>query len=173
MIEKLNKTGVFYKPSNLEEDKENLYGGINEYSNGGRPKKEFVYQNDDSDRFRTPSKMNLQKDDDDGDVTSRGNTPFYCTPEYCDSFKGDMDDPIQVPEVLDEKAATSLGTDEIASHAPLGSQGVQEEVEEVTDRRKRKGSQHVKSPYVVPKPNKRAKRSAKGSKFSVFLIVIA
>ena len=117
--------------------------------------------------------MNLQKDDDGVDVTSRGNTPFYCTPEYWDSFKGDMDDPIQVPEVSDEKAATSLGTDEIASHASLGSQGVQEEVEEVTGRRKRKGSQHVKSPYVVPKPNKRAKRSAKGSKFFVFLIVLA
>ncbi|XP_045083432.1 uncharacterized protein [Aegilops tauschii subsp. strangulata] len=166
MIEKLNKTGVFYKPSNLEEDEENLYGGINESSNdGGLPKKEFVYQKDDSDRFRTPSKMNLQKDDDGVDVTSRGNTPFYCTPEYWDSFKGDMDDPTQVPEVSDEKAATSLGTDEIASHASLGSQGVQEEVEEVTGRRKRRGSQHVKSPYVVPKPNKRAKRSAKGKFF--------
>ncbi|XP_044353156.1 uncharacterized protein [Triticum aestivum] len=166
MIEKLNKTGVFYKPSNLEEDEENLYGGINESSNdGGLPKKEFVYQKYDLDRFRTPSKMSLQKDDDGVDVTSRGNTPFYCTPEYWDSFKGDMDDPIQVPEVLDEKAATSLGTDEIASHAPLGSQGVQEEVEEVTGRRKRRGSQHVKSPYVVPKPNKQAKRSAKGKLF--------
>ena len=174
MIEKLNKTGVSYKPSNLEEDEENLYGGINESSNDvGRPQKEFVYQKDDSDRFRTPSKMNLQKDDDGVDVTSRGNTPFYCTPEYWDSFKGDMDDPVQVPEVSDEKAATSLETDEIASHALLGSQGVQEEVEEVTGRRKRRGSQHVKSPYVVPKPNKRAKRSAKGSKFFVFLIVIA
>ena len=84
-----------------------------------------------------------------------------------------MDDPVQVPEVSDEKAATSLETDEIASHASVGSQGVQEEVEEVTGRRKRRGSQHVKSPYVVPKPNKRAKRSAKRSKFSVFLIVIA
>ena len=112
MVEKLNKTCVFYKPSNLEEDEENLYGGINESSNdGGLPKKEFVYQKDDSDRFRTPSKMNLQKDDDGVDVTSRGNTPFYCTPEYWGSFKGDMDDPIQVPEVSDEKAATSLGTD--------------------------------------------------------------
>uniref|UniRef100_A0A8R7JWQ6 Ubiquitin-like protease family profile domain-containing protein n=1 Tax=Triticum urartu TaxID=4572 RepID=A0A8R7JWQ6_TRIUA len=166
MIEKLNKTGVSYKPSNLEEDEENLYGGSDESSNdGGRPKKEFVYQKDDSDRFRTPSKMNLQKDDDRVDVTSRGNTPFYCTPEYWDSFKGDMDDPIQVPEVSDEKAATSLETDEIASHASLGSQGVQEEVEEVTSRRKSKGSQHVKSPYVVPKPNKRAKRSVKGKLF--------
>ena len=83
MIEKLNKTGVSYKPSNLEEDEENLYGGINESSNDvGRPEKEFVYQKDDSDRFRTSSNMNLQKDDDGGDVTSRGNTPFYCTPEY-------------------------------------------------------------------------------------------
>ncbi|KAF7077619.1 hypothetical protein CFC21_082152 [Triticum aestivum] len=166
MIEKLNKTGVSYKPSNLEEDEENLYGGINESSNDvGRPQKEFVYQKDDSDRFRTPSKMNLQKDDNGVDVTSRENTPFYCTSEYWDSFKGDMDDPVQVPEVSDEKAATSLETDEIASHAPVGSQGVQEEVEEVTGRRKRRGSQHVKSPYVVPKPNKRAKRSAKGKLF--------
>ncbi|XP_073355358.1 uncharacterized protein [Aegilops tauschii subsp. strangulata] len=145
MIEKLNKTGVFYKPSNLEEDEENLYGGINESSNdGGLPKKEFVYQKDDSDRFRTPSKMNLQKDDDGVDVTSRGNTPFYCTPEYWDSFKGDMDDPIQVPEVSDEKAATSLGTDEIASHASLGSQGVQEEVDEVIN---------AYSSYLVDKVN--------------------
>ncbi|XBI03224.1 hypothetical protein VPH35_131663 [Triticum aestivum] len=134
MIEKLNKTGVSYKPSNLEEDEENLYGGINESSNDvGRPQKEFVYQKDDSDRFRTPSKMNLQKDDNGVDVTSRENTPFYCTPEYWDSFKGDMDDPVQVPEVSDEKAATSLETDEIASHASVGSQGVQEEVEEVID----------------------------------------
>ncbi|VAH92613.1 unnamed protein product [Triticum turgidum subsp. durum] len=134
MIEKLNKTGVSYKPSNLEEDEENLYGGINESSNDvGRPQKEFVYQKDDSDRFRTPSKMNLQKDDNGVDVTSRENTPFYCTPEYWDSFKGDMDDPVQVPEVSDEKAVTSLETDEIASHASVGSQGVQEEVEEVID----------------------------------------
>ena len=140
MIEKLNKTGVSYKPSNLEEDEENLYGGINESSNDvGRPQKEFVYQKDDSDRFRTPSKMNLQKDDNGVDVTSRENTPFYCTSEYWDSFKGDMDDPVQVPEVSDEKAATSLETDEIASHASVGSQGVQEEVEEVTGRRKRRG----------------------------------
>ena len=87
MVEKLNKTCVFYKPSNLEEDEENLYGGINESSNdGGLPKKEFVYQKDDSDRFRTPSKMNLQKDDNGVDVTSRENTPFYCTPEYWDSW---------------------------------------------------------------------------------------
>ncbi|XBI58016.1 hypothetical protein VPH35_039310 [Triticum aestivum] len=135
MIEKLNKTGVFYKPGNLEEEEENLYGGINESGNDGEfPEKEF--------------------DDDGVDVTSRGNTPFYCTPEYMDSFK-----------VSDEKAASSLGTDEIASHASLGSQGVEEEVEEVTGRRKRKGSQHVKSPYVVPKPNKRAKRSAEGKLF--------
>lgn len=28
MIEKLNKTGVSYKPSNLEEDEENLYGAL-------------------------------------------------------------------------------------------------------------------------------------------------
>ena len=87
MIEKLNKTGVSYKPSNLEEDEENLYGGINESSNDvRRPQKEFVYQKDDSDRFRTPSKMNLQKDDNGVDVTSRENTPFYCTPEYWDSW---------------------------------------------------------------------------------------
>ncbi|XBJ12039.1 hypothetical protein VPH35_016638 [Triticum aestivum] len=190
MIEKLNKTGVLYKPGNLEEEEENLYGGINESGNDGEfPEKEFVYQKDDSDQFRmleicprgnnkmkilnycyvpqhcTPSKMNLQKDDDGVDVTSRGNTPFYCTPEYMDSFKGDMDDPIEIPEVSDEKAASSLGTDDTASHASLGSQGVEEEAEEVTGRRKRKGSQHVKSPYVVPKPNKRAKRSAKGKLF--------
>lgn len=166
MIEKLNKTGVFYKPGNLEEEEENLYGGINESANdGGLPEKEFVYQKDDSDLFRTPSKMNLQKDDDGVDVTSRGKTPYYCTPEYWDSFKGDMDDPIEVPDVSDEKAATSLGTDEIASHASGGSQGVEQEMEEVPGRRKRRGSKLVNSPYVVPKPNKRAKRSAKGKLF--------
>ena len=93
MIDKLNKTGVFYKRGNLEEEEQNLYGGINESENDGEfPEKEFVYQKDDSDQFRTPSKMNLQNDDDGVDVTSHGNTPFYYTPEYMDSFKGDMDD---------------------------------------------------------------------------------
>lgn len=112
MIEKMNKTGVFYRTGNMEEEEENLYGDINESTNDGAfGHKEFVYQSD-KDNYRTPSqgKINKQKDDDEGKV------PYYCTPEYLNSFKGDWSDPIEVPEVSDEKAVTSLDTNEISSH---------------------------------------------------------
>ena len=165
MIEKLNKTGVFYKPGTTEEEEDNLYGDNGESANvGGLPRKEFVYQKEDSDELRTPKKMNVQKDDDGVGTNSRGKTPYYCTPEYFDSFKGDSDDPIQVPtDVSDQKSDTSLGTDEIASHASEGSNGVQEVVEEVPGKRKRRVSKVMKSPFVVQK-TKRTKRAAKGSK---------
>ncbi|KAE8801678.1 Sentrin-specific protease 2 [Hordeum vulgare] len=112
MIEKMNKTAVFYRTGNMEEEEENLYGDINESTNDGAfGHKEFVYQSD-KDNYRTPSqgKINKQKDDDEGKV------PYYCTPEYLNSFKGDWSDPIEVPEVSDEKAVTSLNTNEISSH---------------------------------------------------------
>lgn len=62
-MEKINKTGVFYKPGNMEE--ENAYGDNSESGNyGGLPRKEWVYQ-DDFEELHTPAKMNMAENDDD------------------------------------------------------------------------------------------------------------
>ncbi|KAE8819904.1 Sentrin-specific protease 2 [Hordeum vulgare] len=162
MIEKMNKTGVFYRTGNMEEEEENLYGDINESTNDGAfDHKEFVYQSD-KDNYRTPSqgKINKQKDDDEGNV------PYYCTPEYPNSFKGDWSDPIEVPEVSDEKAVTSLDTNEISSHESGHYNGVDEQVEKGIGKHKRTTSRAIKSPFVVVKPIKRAKHSAKAKLFN-------
>ncbi|KAI4984519.1 hypothetical protein ZWY2020_017149 [Hordeum vulgare] len=146
MIEKMNKTGVFYRTGNMEEEEENLYGDINESTNDGAfGHKEFVYQSD-KDNYRTPSqgKINKQKDDNEGKV------PYYCTLEYLNSFK-------------DEKAVTSLDTNEISSHESGHYNGVDEQVEKGIGKRKRTASRAIKSPFVVVKPIKRAKRSAKAT----------
>ncbi|KAE8799182.1 sentrin-specific protease 2 [Hordeum vulgare] len=141
MIEKMNKTGVFYRTD---------------------CDKEFVYHSD-TDDYRTPShsKMNKEKDDDGGHENSHAKVPYYCTPEYLDSFKGDRSDPIEVPDISYEKAVTSLETNEISSHGSGHSNGVDEQVEKVLGKRKRSASKAVKYPFVVVKPIKRAKRSAK------------
>ncbi|KAI4978141.1 hypothetical protein ZWY2020_014695 [Hordeum vulgare] len=160
MIEKMNKTGVLYRTGNMEEKEENLYGDINESTNDGAfGHKEFVYQSD-KDNYRTPSqgKINKQKDDDEGNV------PYYCTPEYLNSFKGDWSDPIEVPEVSHEKAVTSLDTNEISSHESGHYSGVDEQVEKGIGKRKRTASRAIKSPFVVVKPIKHAKLSAKVNK---------
>ncbi|KAI5010581.1 hypothetical protein ZWY2020_012718 [Hordeum vulgare] len=162
MIEKMNKTGVFYRTGNMEEEEENLYGDINESTNDGAfGHKEFVYQSD-KDNYRTPSqgKINKQKDDDEGNV------PYYCTPEYLNSFKGDWSDPIEIPEVSHEKAFTSLDTNEISSHESGHYNGVDEQVEKGIGKRKRTASRAIKSPFVVVKPIKRAKLSAKAKLFN-------
>ncbi|KAE8806780.1 hypothetical protein D1007_16865 [Hordeum vulgare] len=162
MIEKMNKTGVFYRTGNMEEEEENLYGDINESTNDGAfGHKEFVYQSHKDD-YRTPSqgKINKQKDDDEGKV------PYYCTPEYLNSFKGDWSDPIEVPEVSDEKTVTSLDTNEISSHRSGHYNGVDEQVEKGLGKRKRTASRAVKSSSVVVKHIKRAKRSAKAKLFN-------
>ncbi|KAI4991556.1 hypothetical protein ZWY2020_039942 [Hordeum vulgare] len=162
MIEKMNKTGVFYRTGNMEEEEENPYGDINESTNDGAfGHKEFVYQSD-KDYYRTPSqgKINKQKDDDEGKV------PYYCTREYLNSFKGDWSDPIEVPEVSDEKAVTSLDTNDISSHGSGHYNGVDEQVEKGIGKRKRTASRAIKSPFVVVKPIKRAKRSAKAKLFN-------
>ncbi|KAE8788247.1 Sentrin-specific protease 2 [Hordeum vulgare] len=120
------------------------------------------------DDYRTSShgKMNKQKDGDGGDVNCHGKVPYYCTPEYPDSFKGDRSDPIKVPDVSDEKAVTSLKTNEISSHGPSHSNGVDEQVEEVLGKCKRIASKAVKSHFAVVKPIKRAKCSSKAKLFS-------
>ncbi|KAE8788634.1 Sentrin-specific protease 2 [Hordeum vulgare] len=162
MIEKMNKTGVFYRTGNMEEEEENLYGDINESTNDGAfGHKEFVYQSD-KDNYRTPSqgKINKQKDDDEGNV------PYYGTSEYLNSFKGDWSDPIEVTEVSHEKAVTSLDTNEISSHESGHYNGVDEQVEKGIGKRKRTASRAIKSPFVVVKPIKRAKRSAKAKLFN-------
>ncbi|KAE8812785.1 hypothetical protein D1007_10113 [Hordeum vulgare] len=162
MIEKMNKTGVFYGTGNMEEEEENLYGYINESTNDGAfGHKEFVYQSD-KDNYRTPSqgKINKKKDDDEGNV------PYYCTPEYLNSFKGDWSDPIEVPEVSHEKVVTSLDTNEISSHESGHYNGVDEHVEKGIDKRKRTASRAIKSLFIVVKPIKRAKRSAKAKFFN-------
>ncbi|KAE8787282.1 hypothetical protein D1007_38768 [Hordeum vulgare] len=162
MIEKMNKTGVFYRTGNMEEEEENLYDDINESTNDGAfGHKEFVYQSD-KDNYRTPSqgKSNKQKDDDEGNV------PYYCTPEYLNSFKGDWSDPIEVPEVSHEKAVTSLDTNEISSHESGHYNGVDEQVEKGVGKRKRTASRAIKSSFVVVKPIKRAKLSAKAKLFN-------
>ncbi|KAE8793974.1 hypothetical protein D1007_31262 [Hordeum vulgare] len=133
MIEKMNKTGVFYRTGNMEEEEENLYGDINESTNDGAfGHKEFVYQSD-KDNYRTPSqgKINKQNDDDE-----------------------------------DEKAVTSLDTNEISSHKSGHYNGVDEQVEKGIGKRKRTASRAIKSPFVVVKPIKRAKRSAKAKLFN-------
>ncbi|KAI4990505.1 hypothetical protein ZWY2020_038868, partial [Hordeum vulgare] len=151
MIEKMNKTGVFYRTGNMEEEEENLYGDIKESTNDGAfGQKEF------------------KKDDDEGNV------PYYCTPEYLNSFKGDWSDPIKVPEVSHEKAVTSLDTNEISSHESGHYNGVDEQVEKGIGKCKRTASRAIKSPFVVVKLIKRAKLSAKanGKKSSADVDVI-
>ncbi|KAE8790521.1 hypothetical protein D1007_35178 [Hordeum vulgare] len=168
MIEKMNKTGVFYRTGNMEEEEENLYGDINESTNDGAFRdKEFVYHSN-MDDYRTPShgKMNKQKDDDGGHVNSHAKVPYYCTPEYLDSFKGDRSDPIKVPDVSDEKAVTSLETNEISPHGSGHYNGVDEQVEKVLGKRKRTASKAGKSPFVAVKPIKHAKRPAKAKLFN-------
>ncbi|KAE8798572.1 hypothetical protein D1007_26052 [Hordeum vulgare] len=170
MIEKMNKTGVFYRTGNMEEEEENLYGDINESTKDGAfGHKEFVYQSDKDD-YRTPSQGKINKKKDDGE----GKVPYYCTPEYLNSFKDDWSDPIEVPEVSDEKAVTSLDTNEISSQGSGHYNGVDEKVEKGIGKRKRTASRAIKSPFVVVKPIKRTKRSAKanGKKASADVDVI-
>nr|XP_045084072.1 uncharacterized protein LOC109787629 [Aegilops tauschii subsp. strangulata] len=165
VIEKLNKSVVFYKAGDIEKEEENEYGENSETRNyGGKPRKEFVY-NPDMDNFKTPGKKNVQEDDEDDINDSEEKRPYHCTPEYFDSFKGDKEDPIEVPKVSDEKSVTSLGTDEIAARGSVDSIGEDEVHEEVVGKRKRKVSNLVKSPYVPVIPTKRAKRSAKAKVF--------
>ncbi|KAE8811557.1 hypothetical protein D1007_11616 [Hordeum vulgare] len=158
MIEKMNKTGVFYRTGDMEEEEENLYDDTNESTNDGAfGHKEFVYQSD-KNNYRTPSqgKINKQKDDDEGNV------PYYCTLD----FKGDWSDPIEIPEVSHEKAVTSLDTNEISSHESGHYNGVDEQVEKGIGKRKRTASRAIKSPFVVVKPIKHAKLSAKAKLFN-------
>ncbi|KAE8772820.1 hypothetical protein D1007_55124 [Hordeum vulgare] len=168
MIEKMNKSGVFYRTGNMEEEEENLYADINESTNDGAFRdKEFVYHSD-MDDYRTPShgKMHKQKDDDGGHENCHVKVPYYCTHEYLDSFKGDRSDPIKVPDVSDEKAVTYLETNEISSHGSGHYNGVYEQVEKGLGKHKRTASRAVKSPFVVVKPIKRAKHSAKAKLFN-------
>ncbi|KAE8783871.1 hypothetical protein D1007_42622 [Hordeum vulgare] len=168
MIEKMNKTGVFYRTGSTEEEEENLYGDINESTNDGAFRdKDFVYHSD-MDDYRTDShgKMNKQKDNDGGHENSHAKVPYYCTLEYLDSFKGDRSDPIKVPDVSDEKAVTSLETNEISSHGSGHSNGVDEQVEKVLGKCRPTASKAIKSPFVVVKPIKRAKRSTKAKLFN-------
>ncbi|KAE8792620.1 Sentrin-specific protease 2 [Hordeum vulgare] len=131
MIEKLNKTGVFNKTGNMEEEEEYIYGDNNESTNDGAFRaKEFVYHEDMED-YHTPTKMNVQYDGDDVDVNSHGKKPYDCTSDYWDSFKHDMSDPIEVPDVSDDKVGTSLEINEIASREFMDdSNGVDEKVHE-------------------------------------------
>ncbi|KAE8801762.1 hypothetical protein D1007_22555 [Hordeum vulgare] len=74
MIEKMNKTGVFYRTGNMEEEEENIYDDINESTNDGAfGHKEFFYQSD-KDNYRTPSqgKINKQKDNDEDEQVEKG-----------------------------------------------------------------------------------------------------
>ena len=90
------------------------------------------------DNFKTPGKKNVQEDDEDAINDSEEKTPCYCTPEYWDSFKGDKEDPIEVPEVSDEKSVTSLGTDEITSRGSVDCIGEDEVQEKGVWKRKRR-----------------------------------
>ncbi|KAI5016890.1 hypothetical protein ZWY2020_037268 [Hordeum vulgare] len=161
-------SGGVGRTGNMEEKEEDLYGDINESTNDGVFRdKEFVYHSD-MDDYRTPShgKMNKQKDNDRGHENSHAKVPYYCTPEYVDSFKGDRSDPIKVRDISDEKAVTSLETNEISSQGSGHSNGVDEQVEKVLGKRKRTAQKAVKSPFVVVKPIKHAKRSIKAILFN-------
>ena len=82
----MNKSVVFYKAGDIEKEEENEYGENSESRNyGGKPRKEFVY-NPDVDNFKTPGKKNVQEDDEDDINDSEEKRPYYCTPEYWDSF---------------------------------------------------------------------------------------
>ncbi|XBH98063.1 hypothetical protein VPH35_127633 [Triticum aestivum] len=165
VIEKMNKSVVFYKAGDIEKEEENEYGENSESRNDdGSPRKEFVY-NPDVDNFKTPQKKNVQEDDEDDINDSEEKTPYYCTPEYLDSFKGDKEDPIEVPEVSDEKSVTSLGTDKITSRGSVDCIGEDEVQKEGVGKRKRRLSNLVKSPYIPIIPTKRAKRTAKAKLF--------
>ncbi|XBH96919.1 hypothetical protein VPH35_087220 [Triticum aestivum] len=165
VIGKLNKSAVFYKAGDSEKEEENEYGENSESRNyGGKPCKEFVY-NPDVDNFETPGKKNVQEDDEDDINDSEEKTPYYCTSEYFDSFKDDEEDPIEVPEVSDEKSITSLGTDEIASRGSVDCIGEDEVEEKGVGKRKRTRSNLIKSPYIPVIPTKHAKCSAKAKLF--------
>ena len=118
------------------------------------------------DNFKTPGKKNVQEDDEDDINDSEEKRPYYCTPKYWDSFKGDKEDPIKVPEVSDEKSITSLGTDEITSRGSVDCIGEDEVQKEGVGKRKWRLSNLVKSPYIPVIPTKHAKRSAKANEFN-------
>lgn len=161
----MNKRVVFYKAGDIEKEEKNEYGENSESRNyGGKPHKEFVY-NPDVDNFKTPGKKNVQEDDEDDINDSEEKRPYYCTPKYWDSFKGNKEDPIEDPEICDEKSVTSLGTDEIASRGSVDCIGEDEVQGEVVGKRKQKVPNLIKSPYIPVIPTKRAKRSAKASEF--------
>ena len=104
----------------------------------------------------------MQEDDEHDINDSEEKTPYYCTPEYFDSFKGDEEDPIEVPEVSNEKSVTYLGTDEIASRGWVDCIGEDEIQEKGVGKRKRRRSNLIKSPYIPVIPTK---RSTKASEF--------
>ena len=82
MIEKLKKSGVFYKAGDIEKEEENEYGDNSESRNyGGDPRKEWVYH-PAMDNFKTPAKKNVQEDDEDDINDSEEKRPYYCTPDY-------------------------------------------------------------------------------------------
>ncbi|KAE8800695.1 hypothetical protein D1007_23694 [Hordeum vulgare] len=119
-----------------------------------------VGDDDDVDWEALANNSDNDDDDGDGDGAVDGNY------EILSNFKGDWSDPIKVSEVSDEKAVMSLDTNEISSHESGHYNGVDEQVEKGIGKRKRTASRAIKSPFVVVKPIKRAKRSAKAKLFN-------
>jgi hypothetical protein len=173
LLEKMNKTGVRYKPGTMAEEEENLFGQNSEsrYENK-YPDKEFPY-----DDIHTPNGPNGSGN---YDLNSEGGDSFKLSTGHLSSYKGDKDDPIDVPEQSEKREASSLRTDEIEAtrwevepNEQEVSQGmsddnseIEEKKEVIPGKRKRTVSKYQKSPYVKKTPKKRAKHSAKASKLN-------
>jgi hypothetical protein len=177
MIAKMNQTGVSYKPGNMEGEEENLFGEHSESRFEDKfPQKEFPY-----DDVHTPDGP---KGDENDDFNSQGGTSYKCTPGHLSSFKGDKDDPIDLPEESEKNEPSSLRTDEIASSKRWRAQAneqelsqgmsddcsvIEEKKEVILGKRRRTMSKYQKSPFVQNKPKKRAKRCTKASKLTMLL----
>ena len=170
----MNKTGVRYKPGTMAEEEENLFGQNSEsrYENK-YPKKEFQYDDKHTPNGRNGS-GHYDLDSEEGDS-------FKFSTGHLSSFKGEKQDPIDVPEQSEKKEASSLKTNEIeatrwqvqqneqevSQAVSDGNSKIEERKEVIPAKRKRCASKYTKSPYVKKTSRKRAKRSAKTSKLNM------
>nr|XP_045086414.1 uncharacterized protein LOC109734371 [Aegilops tauschii subsp. strangulata] len=102
LLEKMNKTGVRYKPGTMAEKEGKLFG-----------------QNSESSGHY--------------DLDSEGGDSFKLSTGHLSSYKGEKDDPIDVPEQSEKKEASSLKTDEIEATRWQVQQNKQEVSQGVSD----------------------------------------
>ena len=107
MLQKMNQTGVWYKPGTMAEEEVNIFGEISEFRFQNKyPHKEFPY-----DEIHTPDGP---KGSANYDFHSQGGDSFKLTTGHLSSYKGGKDDPINVPEQSERNEASSRKTEEIA-----------------------------------------------------------